>query len=199
MVEDPGSRPTIVRGSRSSLTPVRRPGILGRVPDAASEFSSSAALPILRQACQQAGLGSEGAELLRIGENANFRLASAPLVVRISRSADRLPRVTRELCIARWLATAKVPAVRVANEIEQPLMVDGHPVTFWHAVTGGEPTPTHIDLARLLAAYHAAPDCPCDLAIFEPLTTSGSRLARAEGVDRADLDFLQARRADLAN
>jgi hypothetical protein len=133
MVEDPGSRPTIVRGSRSPLTPVGMPGILGRVPDAAAEFSSSAALPILREACQQAGLGSDGAELLRIGENANFRLASAPLVVRISGSADRLPRVTRELCVARWLATAKVPAVRVADEIEQPLMVDGHPVTFWHA------------------------------------------------------------------
>jgi Ser/Thr protein kinase RdoA (MazF antagonist) len=184
---------------RPCLTGPGMPGILGRVPDAAAEFSSSAALPILRQACEQVGLGSDGAELLRIGENANFRLASAPLVVRISRSADRLPRVTRELCVARWLATAKVPAVRVADEIEQALMVDGHPVTFWHAVTGGEPTPTHIDLARLLAAYHATPDCPCDLVTFEPLTTSGSRLAKAEGVDQADLDFLQARRADLTD
>jgi Ser/Thr protein kinase RdoA (MazF antagonist) len=175
------------------------PGILGRVPDAAAEFSSSAALPILREACQQAGLGSDGAELLRIGENANFQLASAPLVVRISRSADRLPRLTRELCVARWLATAKVPAVRVADEIEQPLVVGGHPVSFWHAVTGGEPTPTHIDLARLLAAYHAAPDCPCDLVTFEPLTTSGSRLTKAEGVDQADLDFLRARCAHLTS
>jgi Ser/Thr protein kinase RdoA (MazF antagonist) len=189
----------IVRDWYPPLTRLGMPGILGRVSDAASEFSSSAALPILRQACQQAGLGSDGAELLRIGENANFQLASAPLVVRISRSADRLPRVTRELCVARWLATAKVPAVRVADEIEQPLVVNGHPVTFWHAVTGGEPAPTHIDLARLLAAYHAAPDCPCDLVTFEPLTTSRSRLAKAEGIDRADLDFLQGRRADLTN
>ena len=86
------------------------PGILGRVPDAAEEFSSSAALPILRQVCKQAGLNCDRAELLRVGENANFRLASAPIVVRISRSADRLSRVTRELCVARWLATAKVPS-----------------------------------------------------------------------------------------
>src|ERR1035438_6135858 len=128
------------------------PGILGRVPDAAAEFSSSAALPILREAWQQAGRSSGGGGRLRIDETANFRLPSAPLVVRISRSADRLPRVKRELCVARWLAAAEVPAVRVAEEIEQPLMVDGHPVSFWHAVTGGEPAPTHVDLARLLAA-----------------------------------------------
>ncbi len=76
-------------------------------------------------------------------------------------------------------------------------MVDGHPVSFWHAVTGGEPIPTHIDLARLLAAYHAACDCPCDLAAFEPLRISESRLAKAKGVDAEDLDFLHHRIADL--
>ena len=174
-------------------------GILGRVPDAAAEFSSSAALPVLREACRQAGLSSDGAELLRIGENAIFGLAGAPVVVRIGRSADRLPRVRRELCVARWLAAAKVPAVLVDDEIDQPLTVDGHPVSFWRAVTGGEPVPTHVDLARLLAAYHAARDCPCDLDTFEPLRISESRLAKAEGVGADDLDFLQRRCADLAS
>jgi hypothetical protein len=116
--------------------------------------------------------------LLRIGENAIFRLASAPIVVRIARSADRLPRVRRELCVAHWLAAAQVPAVRVADEIGQPLMVEGHPVSFWYAVTGGDPIPTHVDLARLLAACHATRDCPCNLDTFEPLATSEPRLAR---------------------
>ena len=50
-------------------------GILSRVPDAAAEFSSSAVLPMLQEACQQAGLSSDGAELLRLGENAIYRLA----------------------------------------------------------------------------------------------------------------------------
>ena len=167
------------------------------MPDAAAEFSSSAALPILREACRQVGLDGEGAELLRIGENAIFRLASAPIVVRISRSAERLPRVRREICVARWLAAADVPAARVNDEIDQPTMADGHPVSFWHAVSGGEPTPSHIDLARLLAAYHATPDCPCELDLFEPLRTSESRLAKAAGVDPDDLDFLQHRIDEL--
>ena len=99
--------------------------------------------------------------------------------------------------MARWLVAANVPAVRVDEDIEQPTMVRGHPVSFWHAVTGGEPAPNHIDLAHLLAAYHATPDCPCDLDIFEPLRISESRLAKAEGVEAKDLDFLHHRIADL--
>jgi len=121
------------------------------------EFSSSAALSVLQGACRQARLSGDGADLLRIGENAIFRLTSGPIVVRIVRSADRLPRVKRELCIARWLAAAQVPAVRVFDEIEQPLMVDGHPVSFWVRGDRRRTDSYPRDLARLLAAYHGAP------------------------------------------
>jgi hypothetical protein len=81
-------------------------GILSRAPDAAKEFSSSAILPALLpalgEACARAGFTSDGAELLRIDVNAIYQLADAQVVVRIARSADRLRRVERELCIARW-------------------------------------------------------------------------------------------------
>ncbi len=169
------------------------------MPDAAAEFSSSAVLPTLHKACAQAGLSSDGAELLRLGENAIFQLAAAPVVVRIARSADRLHRVQRELCVARWLAAEAVPAVRVVDEIDQPLLVDDRPVTFWHTVTGGDPAPTHVDLARLLAAFHHAPDCPCELASFDPLRTTQSRLGTAEGIGPADHDFLEERCAVLGD
>ena len=79
------------------------------MPHALAEFSSSIAQPVLRKACKRAGLSGDNAQLLRIGENAIFQLASAPIVVRIGRSADRLPRVQREVCVARWLADAEVP------------------------------------------------------------------------------------------
>jgi Ser/Thr protein kinase RdoA (MazF antagonist) len=166
-------------------------------PGRAAGFSSSAVLPTLQKACAQASFTSNGADLLRLGENAIYQLAGAPVVVRIARSADRLPRVEKELCVARWLAAAGVPAVRVYEEIDQPLLVDGHPVTFWHTVTGGDPVPTHVDLARLLAAFHAAGDCPCELADFDPLRTSKSRLAEADRVTPGDRDFLSERCAEL--
>jgi Ser/Thr protein kinase RdoA (MazF antagonist) len=167
------------------------------VPDATAEFSSSAIRHTLVQACTQAGLSSDGAELLRLGENAIYQLAHAPVVVRIARSADRLPRVQKELCVARWLAKAGVPAVRVDDKIDQPLLVDGHPVTFWRMVTGGDPAPTHIDLARLLAAFHRAQNCRCELSRFDPLTPSEARLAKATDVAARDRDFLRARCADM--
>jgi Ser/Thr protein kinase RdoA (MazF antagonist) len=171
--------------------------MLGPVQDADGGFSSSAVLPILQQACQQAGLPSARAELLRLGENAIYQLASQPVVVRIARSADRMPRIERELCIARWLAAADVPTIRVYEDIEQPLLVGGHPVSFWRAVTGGAPEPNHIDLARLLAAFHALPNCPCNLAAFDPIRVSEARLSVATNIDRTDSDFLHDRCADL--
>ena len=167
------------------------------MPDAAAGFSSSAVLPALRAACAQAGLSSDGAELLRLGENAIFQLAGAPIVVRIARSADRMRRVQKELCVARWLASAHVPAVRVHDNIDQPLLVDGRPVSFWQTVTGGEPTPTQADLARLLAAFHGLGGSPCDLAGFAPFQVPESRLAAPAGVTREDRDFLRARCGDL--
>ena len=167
------------------------------MPDAAAGFSSTAVLPTLEEACAQAGLASDGAELLRLGENAIYQLAADPVVIRIARSADRLPRVQRELCVARWLAASNVPAVRVCDEIDQPIVVDGRPVTFWRTVTGGDPAPTHIDLARLLAAFHKAPDCPCELAAFDPLGPSHSRLAKAKTIAQDDREFLTSRCDDL--
>lgn len=186
----PGGRP-------ACLTTVRLAGILAHVPDAATGFSSSAIRHTLLQACAQAGPSSDRAELLRLGENAIYQLADAPVVVRIARSADRLPRVQKELCVARWLAGAGVPAVRVDEKIDQPLLVDGHPVTFWRMVTGGAPAPTHVDLARLLAAFHQAQDCPCQLPGFDPLTTSKARLVKATDVADRDRDFLVQRCADM--
>lgn len=107
-------------------------------------------------------------------------------------------RVEKELCVARWLAAANVSAVRVLEGIDQPLLVGGHPLSFWQAVTGGDPEPTQADLARLLAAFHSLPDCLCDLPTFDPFGPSASRLARASGVAAGDLKFLRALCADLA-
>jgi len=167
------------------------------VPDADTRFSSTAILPALEEACARVGLSSDGAELLRLGENAIYQLATDPVVVRIARSVDRLPRVRRELCVARWLATSSVPAVRVRDDLDQPTVALGHPVTFWRTVTGGDPVPDHIDLGRLLAAFHNAPGCPCELPGFDPLGPSYSRLAKAKTVTQDDRDFLKARCDDL--
>jgi hypothetical protein len=153
-------------------------------------------LPTLRKACEQAGLDSDAAELLRLGENAIYQLSAVPVVVRIARSADRLRRVEKELCVVRWLAAANVPAVRVYEQIDQPLLVDGHPVSFWHAVTGGDPAPTYADLAHLLAALHGLGDCPHELSGFYPGPRTRASARRA-GSPPGNRDFLRARCGEL--
>jgi Ser/Thr protein kinase RdoA (MazF antagonist) len=147
---------------------------------------------VLRAACRQEGLDADGAELLRLGENAIFRLRD-PIVIRIARSDNRMPRVEKELCIAKWLAEAGIPAVEVLQRKMQPLLVNDLPVTFWRAVDGDGPTPSFHDLAALLRCFHAAGSCPCNLPGFDPLEPVKQRLEAAKGVKDEDQAFLQAR------
>ena len=85
-------------------------------------FTSAGAAQVMATACRRARLESEGAKLIRFGENALFRLASHPVIVRVARTADYLPSVRNEVEVSRWLAQEGFPAARVVEDLEQPLM-----------------------------------------------------------------------------
>src|SRR5450755_498751 len=93
-------------------------------------FTSAEALATLEEACLAVGLRHEGAELLRLGENAIFRLAHDPVVVRIARNLDVLADAEKEVAVARWLQDANLPATEPAD-YTQPIIARGRPVTFW--------------------------------------------------------------------
>ncbi|MFC7548957.1 phosphotransferase enzyme family protein [Plantactinospora sp. GCM10030261] len=164
---------------------------------APSPFSSALAREVLGKACETVGLSADDARLVRLGSNAIFELRRTPVVVRIGRSAERMPIFGRELCVARWLDDRSVPAVRPYDEVEQPLDVNGHPVSFWRRVDQGEPPPDAADLADLLRRFHAAGDAPCDLPAFDPLREVGGRIDAAVDVDEDDRDFLRRHEAQL--
>ena len=86
----------------------------------------------LEQACATTGINAEGACLLRIGSNAVYRL-KAPVIIRVSRAGADAGQVHRTVAVARWLESVRYPAVR-AVDVDQPVAVDGHLVTFWDAV-----------------------------------------------------------------
>lgn len=163
---------------------------------AESSFSPESVHPVLEEACRRTGFSSDGAEPVRLGENAIFRLIDAAVIVRIARPG-RLLRVEKELCVARWLASNGVPTIHPVSDVEQPLVVDGFPVSFWREVTGGGPSPTRMDLARLLRMYHSLGEAPCDLPTFDPFGTSKERLLAASGVSRDDVTFMRALSASL--
>src|SRR5690606_41874464 len=50
-----------------------------------TEFTAEGVAVVLREACEAAGLDATGAELLRLGSNAVYRLASLPINDRIAR------------------------------------------------------------------------------------------------------------------
>lgn len=106
-------------------------------------------------ACRAVGLNGDEAHLIRLGENALYRLDTPGVIVRIARSADYLPAVRREVLVSRWLERVGFPAARVLDDVEQPLVVDGHPVTFWYRINEGDRDATYGELSAVLRDLHA--------------------------------------------
>ncbi len=120
-------------------------------------------LSILRVACLRAGLDSHGAELLRLSENAIYKLPGR-VVARISRPGQQAA-AQREIDVARWLESSGVLAVQVISDVKQPVIVEGRSVTFWKEL----PRHRHGTPAQVAAALkqlHALVP-PTDLALGE--------------------------------
>ena len=87
-----------------------------------------------------------------MGSNAVYRL-TAPVIVRISRIGGDVDHARRTVAVARWLESIIYPAVRVLD-VDQPVVVDGHVVTFWEAVSDdGDNTQLSVRLLRSLSSY----------------------------------------------
>jgi hypothetical protein len=71
------------------------------VPSPRQPFTSADAEATLATTCSATGLHSQDADLLRLGENAIFRLALEPVVVRIARSLDVLSDAAKAARIDR--------------------------------------------------------------------------------------------------
>ncbi len=151
----------------------------------------------LRAACEAAGLDAAGAELLRLGENAIFRLKGQPVVARIARTVDYLPDVRTEVAVARWLELAGFAAVRLAGPGDQPLVADGLPVTFWELLGDRTEFGTVRELGWLLRHLHGLV-LPSSL-VLPRLEPFGRVESRIEGADLAagDKAFLLSRLAEL--
>jgi Phosphotransferase enzyme family len=160
-------------------------------------FSADSTLRTLGIACASAGLGPGGAELIRLGENAIYRLLSVPLVARIARTIDYLPDVETEVAAARWLESESFPAVRLSGPVDQPIVADGRVVTFWELVAERTEYGTVAELGVLLRRLHSL-EPPPSLVLpgLRPFARVDARIGGADlaGDDRA---FLRRRLADL--
>ncbi|TMR38107.1 aminoglycoside phosphotransferase family protein [Nonomuraea zeae] len=164
---------------------------------AAVPFTSQEAQATLQEACKVAGLESEDARLIRLGENALFVLASEHVVVRIARSLDVLDDARKEVAVSAWLHEAGLPAARTTHH-PQPLVVRDRPVTLWRFIDSGGGAATLTDLAEVLQALHRMP-VPEDLALpqLDILGRVSERISSASVLTDQERQFLLTRHQQL--
>lgn len=161
-------------------------------------FSGDRLTEALVGVCAVAGLDPVGATLIKCTANAVFRLASAPVVVRIGASTALRHRVEKVVNVATWLAEHDVPAVRLLSGVEQPVQYDGYVATVWEAVPAGGKRTRGRDLGKLLRRIHDLPTPASWLPAWRPLADVRARIGEAD-LERADLAFLQDRYDDVAD
>ena len=171
--------------------------------DTGGPFSGERLAEALTGVCAAAGLDPEGATLIKCTANAVFRLASAPVVVRIGASTALNHRVEKVVHVATWLAEHDVPAVRLLPGVPQPVTFDGYVATVWEAVPHGGKRPRGRDLGKLLRLIHDLPEPASWLPHWRPLDDVAARIGEATdldaGIDPADLAFLKDRHDDVAD
>jgi aminoglycoside phosphotransferase (APT) family kinase protein len=162
----------------------------------ADPFDEQSARAALEDACGAAGLDPAGAELIRLGQNAVFRLRSQGVVARVGRSADKASAVERQLAVSRWLAANDVPAIR-ALDVTQPMIVRGRVVAFWESADDGVRYGSTTELGRILRRLHGLPR-PEQLALptLTPFTTARARIAVVP-ISETDRRYLSERADEL--
>jgi aminoglycoside phosphotransferase (APT) family kinase protein len=142
-------------------------------------FDAAEAESILRRACVLAKVDPDGIEMLRFGDHAVFRIDGGRIISRVGRSPDRLPSVRREVAVAGWLATEGYPAARLVTEAEQPVVVEGHPVTFWEGLADGDTYAGTREMGELLRRLHQLEPPAFALPHLRPFDRVGDRLGHA--------------------
>jgi aminoglycoside phosphotransferase (APT) family kinase protein len=158
----------------------------------AEPFDQQLARAALEEACGAVGLDHVGAELIRLGQNAVFRLRSQAVIARVGRSADKAPAVERQLAVSRWLAANDVPAI-LAVDVKQPVIARGRVVAFWQSADDGVRYGSTDELGRILRRLHGLSEPnEVELPKLAPFTTARARIAVAP-ISEADRRYLSER------
>lgn len=183
------------RGWAERYRPVgSRRGHEGRIGILA--LTEEVAWHVLTVACGQVQLDPAGAELIRVGSNAVFRLAD-PVIVRITRDGDTIGEVRRQVDVAKWLETQGYPATR-ALDVKQPVEAEGRIATFWESVSEDERYASIDQVAEIIRQLHEL-ETPewLHLPDKEPFGKLDMQLRILEKVDPSSASFLRERSEDI--
>lgn len=152
---------------------------------------------VLLVACTSANLDARDARLVRWVGNAVFRLRERPVIVKVMTSPLLADRARAAVTAASHLATHGVPTVRLWPSVSQPVLVNGHAVTFWRYEDPVGPAPTAAELGQLINHLRQVPVVDVDLPRWDPVRSVRSRIADAEDVGADDIAFLSGECDDI--
>ncbi|MGI5214359.1 phosphotransferase enzyme family protein [Plantactinospora sp. CA-290183] len=151
----------------------------------------------LAEACGAAGLDPAAAELIRLGDNAVFRLRGVPVIARVARSEKQLPGARRELLVSRWLAAENIPVVRPLD-VPQPILAQGRVVVLWESASDSEAYGTTAELGVVLRALHTLTPPPgLSLPSLDPFARAWRRMDTLDAVSEDDRTLLRGRLVEL--
>ncbi|MFF4534314.1 phosphotransferase family protein [Streptomyces sp. NPDC001407] len=162
-------------------------------------FDETEMRDVLEHACARVGLDCAGAVRLRGHTNAVVRLITEPVVVKIARRGSDKVAVARTATFVRWLMTQNFPTVPLHAVAEQPVVVDGHAVTFWSYLPQPEHSVAASQLAGPLAELHRIADPPVQLERLEVVEAIRRSLAATTCLPQQTLRFLTERVERLAD
>ncbi|MEV8372646.1 aminoglycoside phosphotransferase family protein [Kribbella sp. NPDC056861] len=154
------------------------------------------AFAALTAAAGQVDLDATGAELIRIGSNAVYRLTTGPVIGRVAPSLKRLESAVRELEVSWWLESEGISAVRGLH-IDQPITANERVVTFWQSASEKTEYGSTTELAGLLRELHRHV-APLELPRHDPVHRGRERIAAITALSTPDLEFLRSRLEELA-
>jgi hypothetical protein len=150
---------------------------------------------VLEAACAQAGLSAAGAEPIRLGENAIFRLPDG-VVARIARVGQQSV-ARREIAVSHWLNAAGISAVAAWGDLDQPVDVSGRSVTFWDELPPHAPGSLP-QVAAVLRRLHAIPiPETVPLGTLDPFVRLRERIGQAATLTGENRAWLADRLAAL--
>ncbi|MFE6647832.1 phosphotransferase enzyme family protein [Nocardioides sp. NPDC057772] len=134
--------------------------------------------------------------MLSAGENHVYRL-SGGAIARVSKPGQE-QAASREVFLASWLNANGVRAVQPYADLQadQPVVVEGHPVTFWHDLGNHRPG-TPREVAAALKQLHSLPIPGKMVARLAPFVRLEERITAATWLPTDDRTWLLARLEDL--
>ncbi|GAA1294298.1 aminoglycoside phosphotransferase family protein [Saccharothrix xinjiangensis] len=143
---------------------------------------------VLAFAGHLAGVHTTGAELVREGSNTLYRLPGG-VTARIGPPGTETT-ARHQIAVARWLAEQHVPAIRPVAEVDQPVVVERRPVTWWWTLPEHRHA-TPAELGAALRTLHALrPPARPPLPVLDPFEGLHDSISTTHVLSASDRTWL---------